>query len=235
MPYLYYTLRLERGRPPPSPCPRSSPRPRRLPPCNPALARAVPSLQSRPRSRHPFPASRPRQRRPFPTIPPTTASSLPSIPPPSASSLPCIPRRPRGAVPSLHPAHARAVPSLHPADLSIPSPCPHQDHQQNRWKGEIRGQRPICRYQSLHRVDAFHGVSVRMHDLLPLPPICHSQYLPRRPICIVWTLHGVPTPTTPLHVVRRRDPCRPSRAGTAPAHGAGHLATEEEVQERPRR
>jgi len=53
---------------------------------------------------------------------------------------------------------------------------------------------PICRSQSLHRVDAFHGVSVRMRDLLPLPPICRSQYLAGRPICIVWTLDGVPTP-----------------------------------------
>jgi hypothetical protein len=45
--HLYYTLRLERGRPPPSPCPRSSPRPHRLPPGNPAPARAVPSLHHR--------------------------------------------------------------------------------------------------------------------------------------------------------------------------------------------
>jgi hypothetical protein len=49
-------------------------------------------------------------------------------------------------------------------------------------------------------------------------------------------LHGVdapwsPHPATPLRAVRRRDPCRPSRASAAPAHGVGHLAAEEEVQE----
>jgi hypothetical protein len=61
--YLYYTLRLERGRPPTSPCPRSSLHPRRLPSCNPAPARAVFRASSRPRARAVFPASRPQPRR----------------------------------------------------------------------------------------------------------------------------------------------------------------------------
>jgi hypothetical protein len=72
--YLYYTLRLERGRPPPSPCPRSSPRPRRLPPCDPAPpASSLPCIPRRPRAPIRYPSISPPT---SPTLPPTMGSAI---------------------------------------------------------------------------------------------------------------------------------------------------------------
>jgi hypothetical protein len=68
---LYYTLRLERGRPPPSPCPRSSPRPLHLPPCNPTPARAV--IPRRPLALIRYPSISPLT---LPTLPPTMGSAI---------------------------------------------------------------------------------------------------------------------------------------------------------------
>jgi hypothetical protein len=132
MPYLYYTLRLERGRPPPSPCPRSSPRPRRLPPCNPAP----------PSRRRPFPPSCPRPRRPFPasrgslhslTVPPSRppAKSMEGRDPRPTPDLPLPISTSRGRLPWSLGTYARFTPP--PPDLPLPiSP----------WKTD------------LHRVDA---------------------------------------------------------------------------------
>jgi hypothetical protein len=87
---LYYTLRLERGRPPPSPCPRSSPRPHHLPPCNPAPTRALPSLQSRPRQRRvpaPISRSRPRSLPIFPLPAPKPSATAALLPSPRAEAV----------------------------------------------------------------------------------------------------------------------------------------------------
>jgi hypothetical protein len=98
---LDYTLRLERGRPPTSPCPRSSPRPRCLPSCNPAPAHAV-FLPCNPApARVIFPASHPQPRR-LPSLHPT--STLCSHP------IPALP----SATPSILPSTSPTLIHLHP-------------------------------------------------------------------------------------------------------------------------
>ncbi|AQK45003.1 hypothetical protein ZEAMMB73_Zm00001d025914, partial [Zea mays] len=99
---LYYTLRLERGRPPPLPCPRSSP----------ARAVFLPAIP-------PPPA-----RRPFPSISPSPAPSLPCIPSPSVSPLHTLP----SATPD--PVTAAVSSPLAPSSRRVP-PChpPLRDHR----------------------------------------------------------------------------------------------------------
>jgi hypothetical protein len=99
--YLYYTLRVERGRPPTSPCPRSSPRLRCLPSCNFAPARVV-FLPCNPApARVVFPASRPQPRR---------LPSLHPAPTPRSHPIPALP----SATPSISPSTSPTPIHLHP-------------------------------------------------------------------------------------------------------------------------
>jgi hypothetical protein len=170
--YLYYTLRLERGRPPTSPCPRSSP-PRRAVflPAIPPLPTPSSFLQSRPHPRR-LPSSHPtcrtrashhrRESRPQPTHPPT-------------------PVPPRSRIRSVYGRPPRAMPS-HPR-IPPPPPPPRPHAASNGFRAPVPRDLTSAPSMEGHHASCILGLRAPSSDTMPSHPAsgCLCRHYPQPP------------------------------------------------------